>query len=64
MRFMYKIKYTNDAKINLVEIFWYISDDNSFYAAKVLTKIKSTIDILKLFPYAWKEIDSYNRMIV
>jgi len=47
---MYKIIYTKESEDNLADIFEYISNDNDFYAAKVLQNIKITIDILKLFP--------------
>jgi len=46
------------------DIFDYISDDNDFYAAKVLQSIKSTIDILKLFPLSWIIINENVRIIV
>lgn len=61
---MYKIIYTKESENNLSYIFEYISDDNIFYAAKVLQNIKSTIDILKLFPLSWIIIDENIRMIV
>jgi plasmid stabilization system protein ParE len=48
---MHKIIYTEESKENLTEIFWYISDDNYFYAAKVISSIKNTIDILAVFKY-------------
>jgi plasmid stabilization system protein ParE len=47
---MYKIIYTKESENNMSDIFDYISNDNDFYAAKVLLSIKTTIDILKLFP--------------
>ena len=61
---MYKIIYTKESENNMSNIFDYISDDNDFYAAKVLQNIKSTIDILKIFPLSWKIIDDSIRMIV
>lgn len=61
---MYKIIYTKESENNMSNIFDYISDDNDFYAAKVLQNIKSTIDILKIFPLSWKIIDNNIRMIV
>ena len=61
---MYKINYTKESKENLAEIFWYILEDDYFYAAKVISSIKNTIDILKLFPFSWKSIDENNNMIV
>jgi len=61
---MHKVNYTPESEENLVEIFSYISDDNLFYAAKVINCIKNTIDILKLFPFSWKDIWKWNKMIV
>ncbi len=61
---MYKIIYTKESEDNMSDIFDYISDDNDFYAAKVLQNIKITIDILKLFPLSWAIIDENIRIIV
>jgi len=61
---MYKIVYTKESENNLSDIFDYISEDNDFYAAKVLQNIKTTIDILKLFPLSWTLINENIRMIV
>jgi len=61
---MYKIIYTKESEDNMSDIFDYISNDNDFYAAKVLQSIKSTIDILKLFPLSWAIINSNIRIIV
>lgn len=61
---MFKIYYTPQSEENLIDIFWYISQDNSFYAAKVISSIKNTIDILKLFPLAWKKLNNTNKLIV
>ena len=61
---MYNILYTPKSEDNLKEIFKYISNDNKFYAAKVIYSIKDTIDILKIFPLAWKDIDLEFKMIV
>ncbi len=61
---MYKIIYTKESENNMSDIFDYISDDNDFYAAKVLQSIKSTIDILKLFPLSWIIINENVRIIV
>lgn len=61
---MYNILYTLKSEDNLKEIFKYISNDNKFYAAKVIYSIKETIDILKIFPLAWKYIDLEFKMIV
>lgn len=61
---MYKIVYTKESENNMSDIFDYISEDNDFYAAKVLQNIKQTIDILKLFPSSWTIITQSVRIIV
>ena len=61
---MYNVLYTPKSEQNLIEIFWYISEDNRFHTAKVITSIKNTIGILKLFPYSWYNLDKYTCMIV
>ena len=61
---MYKIVYTKESEDNLVNIFEYILEDNQFYAAKVIQHLKSTIDILKIFPLSWSILNSKIRMIV
>ena len=61
---MYKIFYTPKSEENLIDIFKYISDDNKFYAAKVIYSIKNTIEILKIFPSVWKNIDLKTKMII
>lgn len=61
---MYSIFYTPESEDNLDEIFRFISDDNMFYATKVVISIKNIIDILKLFPLSWKSIDKDNKMII
>ncbi len=61
---MYKIFYTPKSKENLIEVFKYISDDNKFYEAKVIYSIKNTIEILKIFHSAWKNIDLKTKMII
>ncbi|MDD3793314.1 MAG: type II toxin-antitoxin system RelE/ParE family toxin [Candidatus Gracilibacteria bacterium] len=61
---MYKIIYTKESEDNMSDIFDYISNNNDFYAAKVLQSIKSTIDILKLFPLSGAIINSNIRIIV
>ncbi|MBW7954696.1 type II toxin-antitoxin system RelE/ParE family toxin [Candidatus Gracilibacteria bacterium] len=61
---MYKIVYTKESENNMSDIFDYISEDNDFYAAKVLQNIKQTIDILKLFPSSGTIITQSVRIIV
>ncbi len=61
---MYSVLYTPESEDNFADIFSYISWDNIFYAAKVISSIKSTIDILKLFPLSWRLIDEERRIII
>ena len=44
---MYKIFYTPKSEENLIEVFKYISDDNKFYAAKVIYSIKKGSRVVK-----------------
>lgn len=61
---MRKIFYAQEAGDNLAGIFEFIAEDNLFHAAKVITDIKSTIDILKIFPFVGSSVDKNTRMIV
>lgn len=47
---MFSIKYAAKAEGNLFEIYSYIAEDNPFMAAKVILQIKSSMEILKIFP--------------
>lgn len=47
---MFSIRYTQRAEDKLFEIYNYIAEDNSFMAAKVIMHIKSSVEILKMFP--------------
>lgn len=46
------------------EIFAYISEDNLFYANKVLNSIDETIDTILEFPYIWKQLNKIHRIII
>ncbi len=61
---MFNIYYTPESEDNLAEVFTFISWDNVFYAVKVIASIKTTIDILKIFPLSWQSIDTSRRMVV
>lgn len=61
---MFNIKYTDKAETKLFEIYSFIALDNPFVAAKVITKIKSSIDILWSFPLSWKILQDDYRYIV
>ncbi len=61
---MFKIKFHKKAKYQYLEIWKFIAQDNLFYANEVLNKIDNSIEILKSFPYIWKEINEKYRQIV
>ncbi len=61
---MFKVKYTAKAEEKLFEIYSYIALDNPFIAAKVIIKIKSSIDVLWSFPLSWRIIKNNYRYIV
>jgi len=61
---MFKIKYTAKAEDKLFQIYNFIALDNPFIAAKVIMKIKSSIDILWFFPLSWKVLEDNYRFIV
>jgi len=60
---MHKIIYTKRVQLNLIEIKNFISKDNPYYAIKVINNIESTIDILKNYPFIWKEVSDIHRLI-
>ncbi|MBT3727448.1 hypothetical protein HOG21_07515 [bacterium] len=47
---MYKVEYSKNTRLNLKEIFDFISDDNYLEAIKVVNSIKNTVNFLKDFP--------------
>jgi len=61
---MLNIIYTKKSIKNLQEISTYISLDNPFQAKQVLENIKYTIEYLKLFPYLWKNMKDWLRLLV
>ena len=61
---MLKIIYTQRFKDDLIDIKNYISIDNVLYAIKTINSIKTTIEILKIFPKMWKISDSIYRIII
>jgi len=61
---MLKLKFSNKASLEYIEIWEYIAQDNLFYANDVLNKIDNSIDTIMLFPFIWKEISAWIRLIV
>ena len=61
---MFSIKYTAKAENNLFEIYSYIAEDNPFMAAKVILQIKSSMEILKIFPLSWRVLEEDYRCVV
>lgn len=61
---MYKILYTPKSEENLEDIFFFIAKDNPLNAAKVLSKIKYTADLLSTFPLIWAKLWKDFRIIV
>jgi plasmid stabilization system protein ParE len=61
---MLRVEFSKKASLEYFEIWEYIAKDNLFYANDVLNKIDNSIDTILEFPFIWKEIDSWIRMIV
>ncbi len=61
---MYKIILSKDAEVELYNIWWYIAEDNLFYAQEILNKIDNSINMIAEFPFLWKEIEWWVRRIV
>lgn len=53
---MYNVLYTKTALQDLQNIETFISQDNKYYAHKVVDSIFHSANNLSLFPYLWKEI--------
>ena len=47
-----------------LEIWKYIAQDNLYYANEVLNKIDSSINTIANFPFIWKEMKNWLRLIV
>lgn len=61
---MYKVIFFNDAKLDYIQIWKYIAQENLFYANEVLDKIDKSIDTICLFPLIWTDIGNNIRSIV
>lgn len=61
---MYKVEYSKNTRLNLKEIFDFISDDDYLEAIKVVNSIKNTVNFLKDFPLLWTNyLDSTRRLV-
>lgn len=54
---MFKIVFSKKVKDDFINIKDYISLDNPVYAIKTINSILKTIDLLKSFPYIWKDFE-------
>lgn len=61
---MFKIIFSKKVKNDFANIKDYISLDNPVYAIKTINSILKTIDLLKSFPYIWKDLWDNLREIV
>ncbi len=61
---MYKVKLSDNAIIDLNSIYNFISNDNKFFAVKVIQYIRNTIDYLEYFPFLWTDLDNNLRRLV
>ena len=61
---MFKIIFSKKVKADFINIKDYISLDNPVYAIKTINSILKTIDLLKSFPYIWKDLWDNLREIV
>jgi len=61
---MLRVQFSKKASLEYFEIWEYIAKDNLFYSNEVLNKIDNSIDIILQFPFIWKEIDSWIRIVV
>ncbi len=61
---MFNVFYSEDSLIDLKEIADFISQDNPFYANKVIDIIYDSIEKLEIFPLLWKERKENLREII
>lgn len=61
---MYSIIFSKDSLKDFQEIFNYIFQDNPYYAKIVIDNIYSSIEMLKTFPFLWKEVKNNYREII
>ena len=63
-KLMFKVIFYKKAKIQYLSIWEYIAQDNLFYANEVLSKIDKSIEILKIYPFIWRELSNIYRAII
>lgn len=61
---MLRVEFSKKANLEYFEIWEYIAQDNLFYSNEVLNRIDNSINTILEFPFIWKEIDSWIRMII
>ena len=61
---MFRIEYSKKVIQDFESISSFISLDNPVYSIKTINSILNTIDLLKDFPYLWKEVDINLRELI
>ena len=61
---MLRSEFSKEASLDYITIWEYIAKDNLFYANEVLNKIDSSIETILDFPFIWKEIENWLRIII
>ncbi len=61
---MFSLNFSKEASLEYLNIWEYIAKDNLFYVNEILNKIDSSIDTILIFPYIWKEIENWLKIIV
>jgi plasmid stabilization system protein ParE len=61
---MLRSEFSKEASFDYITIWEYIAKDNLFYANEVLNKIDSSIETILDFPFIWKEIENWLRIII
>ena len=59
---MVKIKWTDFAIENLIDIGDYIEKDSYFYAQRVVNNLFNSVDILEQHPYAGRIVPEFNNV--
>ena len=58
---MVGLKWHNDAKRDLFQIYNYIYEDSVYYSIKTINEIITKTDNLEMFPYIGRKIPEHNR---
>ena len=64
IKLMFRIEYSKKVIQDFESISSFISLDNPVYSIKTINSILNTIDLLKDFPYLWKEVDINLRELI